>query len=262
LRPEDAEDFRSQFLFRLVENDFALLTRFEGRSSLRTYLLAAITHFYQDWRNARWGTWRPSAQARRLGATAVALETLTVRDGLTMDEAEEVLNMRQGIRTPRAALEHMFATFPVRAPRRFVPFDNLAQHAANRHEADELVVQSDAARLSHRAMVVLRRVREGLDDDDRALLKLHFDENLSIADISRLLGIEQKPLYRRRDALLRNLRGLLEAEGFGSELASGVFSGPGSLLLPSEREVPGNAAAEVRPSSGKDDAPARIGRVE
>ena len=42
----------------------------------------------QDWRNARWGKWRPSAEARRQGALATHLERLMRRDGLTFEEAK------------------------------------------------------------------------------------------------------------------------------------------------------------------------------
>jgi hypothetical protein len=76
-----------------MENDYRAIRAFAGRSSLHTYLLSVIAHYYQDWRNARLGKWRPSTEARRLGPVAVRLETLIGRDGLTLDQACELLRM-------------------------------------------------------------------------------------------------------------------------------------------------------------------------
>jgi len=41
LRPADAEEFASHVKMKLIENDYAVLRKFEGRSSLRTYLTVA-----------------------------------------------------------------------------------------------------------------------------------------------------------------------------------------------------------------------------
>src|SRR5215470_20195503 len=63
----DAEDFASTVKLRLIENDYEVLGRFEGRSSLKTYLTAVVTRMYLDYQVQRFGKWRPSAEARRLG---------------------------------------------------------------------------------------------------------------------------------------------------------------------------------------------------
>src|SRR5699024_217877 len=97
LRAEDADEFRSQAFIKLIENDYEVLRRFEQRSSLRTYLTVVLQRVYLDFRNGQWGKWRPSAEARRRGATAVALERLVVRDGLMLEEAIQVLVISQGV---------------------------------------------------------------------------------------------------------------------------------------------------------------------
>jgi hypothetical protein len=45
------------------------------------------------------------------------------------------------------------------------------------------------------------------------VLRLHVEGGLSVADVVRALGEDQKALYRRRDALFKQLRRDLEAEG-------------------------------------------------
>src|SRR5215472_1056914 len=87
----EAEEFASIVRLRLIENDYAILRKFRGGSTLRTYLTVVIARQALDYRDACWGRWRPSRTARRLGPAAVALERLVVRDGLSFEEAWRTL---------------------------------------------------------------------------------------------------------------------------------------------------------------------------
>lgn len=66
LSPGDADEFGAHARLRLIDRDYEILRRFEGRSSLRTYLTTVIQRTFLDWRIAQWGKWRPSAIAERL----------------------------------------------------------------------------------------------------------------------------------------------------------------------------------------------------
>ena len=46
--------------------------------------MAVIQRLFLDARIAKWGKWRPSVSARRLGGVAVLLERLLTRDGLSL----------------------------------------------------------------------------------------------------------------------------------------------------------------------------------
>ena len=109
----DAEDFSSSFHVHLMEDDCAILKKFQGRSSIQTYLVTVISHFFQDWRNARWGKWRPSAEAKRLGPVAVQLETLLVWDRVSFDAACELLKTQDAATASRAELEAMRLSVPL-----------------------------------------------------------------------------------------------------------------------------------------------------
>ena len=67
------------------ERGYDIIDRFEGRSSLRTYLTVVISRMLLDWRNSKYGKWRPSKAALSLGEHAVDLERLMSRDGYTAD---------------------------------------------------------------------------------------------------------------------------------------------------------------------------------
>jgi len=87
LPANEADDFRSWALCKLIEDDYRILARWEGLSSFSTYLAAVLIHLLQDYRTHLWGKWRPSSAARRNGAAAILLERLLVRDRLPLVEA-------------------------------------------------------------------------------------------------------------------------------------------------------------------------------
>lgn len=100
LAPDDGDEFSSWARLRLIDDECAVLRKFRGASSLRTYLVSVVLHLFQDWRNAQWGRWRPSVLARQLGPVAIELEKLVSRDGRDYEEAVETL---EAASTPEGA---------------------------------------------------------------------------------------------------------------------------------------------------------------
>jgi RNA polymerase sigma factor for flagellar operon FliA len=113
----DAEDFHSWVRLRLIENDYAILRKFEARSTLRTYLAVVVQRLMLDYRNHQLGKWRPSAEAKRLGEVAVGLEMLLHRDRRSVDEAIATTEARHA-EVSRAEIEAILRRLPQRAPRR------------------------------------------------------------------------------------------------------------------------------------------------
>src|SRR5262245_50618041 len=64
LAHDDCDDFGSYVKIRLMDEDYAVFAKFQGRSSLPTYLMVVIRNCFRDHRSARWGRWRASAEAR------------------------------------------------------------------------------------------------------------------------------------------------------------------------------------------------------
>jgi RNA polymerase sigma factor for flagellar operon FliA len=62
--------------------------------------------------------------------------------------------------------------------------------------------------------------------EDRAILRLRFHGDATVVSIARALGLEQRPLYRRIEALLARLRAALEAAGVDAESAAELIGGP------------------------------------
>jgi RNA polymerase sigma factor (sigma-70 family) len=211
LRRTDAEDFGSVVSIHLLENDSAVLRAFRARSSIQTYLIAVVSHRFQDWRNARWGKWRPSAEARRLGPVAVLLETKLVRDQLSMDEAAETLRIDYKVTESRPMLDRMAARFPPRQGKTFVGDNALDRQAAPDGGADTGLDAERAAYAARKVAALMALERTRLAPRDRVILRLHFDDGLTLADISRLLNLNQKALYHRVQDVLDGLLDALAA---------------------------------------------------
>src|SRR6266498_3959783 len=88
------EEFSSVVKLRLVENDYAVIRKFEGRSRLSTFIAIVVKRMFLDYRIHDWGKWHASAEAKRLGDLAVELEQFLHRDGRTIDEVLPVLRAR------------------------------------------------------------------------------------------------------------------------------------------------------------------------
>jgi RNA polymerase sigma factor (sigma-70 family) len=249
----DAEDFASTARLHLIENDYAVLRQFQGRSSLPSYLVVVITRQFQDWRNARWGKWRPSAEAKRLGETAVRLETLTVRDGLTIDEAYEVLRTHHKISVTRAELESMAARFPVRHKKSFVDEEAMSALPSSDRGGEESAMSKEAERTARRAAIALTASLRQLPPQDRLILKMRFEDSCPVARIADALQLEQKPLYRRIDRLLFGLRRTLESEGVKADELVEAWAQRGFDMLDQEK------LGEVRPFSRSGPSPALTG---
>jgi RNA polymerase sigma factor for flagellar operon FliA len=223
LSAADADDFSSAVHLHLIDNEFRVLRKFEHRSSFRTFIIAVITHKYQDWRNARWGKWRPSAEAKRRGGVALHLERLLLRDGLSFDQAHETLRTNFQVRESRQELEAIAATLPRRHGRQFVHEDELADQAAPQGAADESIRAREAAEGARIASAALARALCMLPSQDRLVLRMRFEDGFTVTQIADVLRLEAKPLYRRIDRLLTQLRARLEQVGVNAITAAELF---------------------------------------
>ena len=213
LSPADADDFHSHVTLKLLEDDYAILAKFEGRSSLQTYLSVVLQRMFLDYRIAAWGKWRPSAEAKRLGPVAILLEQLTTRDGYAVEEACELLSTNHGVDASRQELEQLMARLPPRSPKRFESDDVLVNLPSDAPAADRLVADREAADAGRRLADALRGAMAGLETQDRLVLTMRFEDGRTVAEIAATLRLDQKALYRRIERLLASVRVSLEAQG-------------------------------------------------
>jgi RNA polymerase sigma factor for flagellar operon FliA len=216
LNGDESGEFTQEVQLRLIDDDYAIIRKFEGRSQFSTYLTTVILRLFQQWRVEQWGKWRPSAEARRLGEKAVTLERLLTRDGFTYGEAVKELTTPAGSQYTAAELEAIYLRLPLRTPRPVLVSEEAAPEiAAVDTDADDRVEMHDRERVARDAETAVDRLLESMDAEDCLILQLRFWGALKAPEIAQRLGIEQKKIYKRLDRLFLMLRRALEEAGVG-----------------------------------------------
>lgn len=241
LSQAESEDFSGEVNLAIIRGNYAVLAAFEGRSSLRTYLTTVIQRMFLDYRRRLWGKWRPSAEAKRRGPVALRLEMLLYREGLGFDEAVETLRTNLGFGESREALAELAHLIPKRTDRRAVAegVEDIGTVPADPITGPEALFEG--AHTSARAQSLISSVIEGLAPQDRIVLRLRFEDDVSVADIARRLNLDQKKLYRHIEELLTKFRKLLSEQGLGwPEVIRMIERGQCHLRLPPlDPEKPG-----------------------
>ena len=220
----DAEDFASDVKLALIENDYAVLRGWQRRASLAGYLTVVIQRLLSDERARTRGRFEASAEARRGGKAAVLLETLVRRDGRPVEQA---IPMVQALDPSLSAadIEAMLARLPERTARpRPAPIEDVDVESPRASDgAEATVTEQETERLSRDASRVVQRALSALPQEDRTVVRMHFGAGTSIADISRMLRLPQRPLYRRIEYALAHLRKALAAAGIDARTAAGLI---------------------------------------
>lgn len=248
LERNHAEEFASIVKLKLVEDDYAVLRAYEGRSSFATFISIVVQRMALDYQISAWGKWHVSAEAKRLGPVAIALEQLLHRDGRTLDEAVTILAPQHDGVT-RESLVSLAARLPERAARRRdVDLEEAASVAVTRPvEVEERLFARDRRRESERVSSLMSALIARLPDDDRLILQLRFEGGMTVAQIARVLAIDQKLTYRRIDRCMRDIRKELAASGIDADDVLDLIGRDEELL----RFDLGNR--DPRPSIGSDE---------
>lgn len=220
---EVCQEFSSWVRLRLLENNSAILRKFGGRSSPRTFLMTVVQRLYLDWRNREWGKWRPSAAARRKGAVAIELERLILRDQLRFDEAVEHLRAR-GIVQSTEECAAVWAELPQRPGRRAASETELDEMAAP--ATPDPVAVDEGRERAERTGAALTEVLSTLDAADHLVIRLRFQDGFTVARIAQLIGQDQKALYRRIESLLTRMRQAMLARGVSASEIADLLGSP------------------------------------
>lgn len=168
-----------------------------------------------DFRIHEWGKWHASAEAKRLGPLAVALEQLLYRDGRTLGEAVTLLQPKhEGV--SHASLQALAEKLSPRAPRPHnipLPDDCPIAQPADVHEP---LLAEERRRASRELSQVVSAAMTRLPAEDRSILQLRFEGGMTVAQIARAFALDQKLTYRRIERNMREIRRELERAGFTS----------------------------------------------
>lgn len=213
LTADETMEFVQVVRVKLLENDYAIIRKFEGRSSFSTYLTTVILRLFHQWRVEQWGKWRPSAQARALGEKAIALERLLSRDGFSFPEAVRVLTQGHS-QYSVGELEAIYIRLPLRKPRTVLLSDeNVLAELPSEDSAEERVRAGEREIALRSATAGLDRALGDFSPEDRLILQLRFWNAMRVPEIARIMGLEPKKVYKRLDRLFMALRRALEDAG-------------------------------------------------
>lgn len=231
LSAPEREDFASFVKLRLIEDDYAILRKFQNRSTLWTYLAMVVERLSLDFCAEKWGRWRPSAMAERLGPIAVNLERLVTRDNHTLEEATEILRTNHDVSLTYAELRTMWDQLPTRT--RTVAVGEEAAAMVSSNESSEVRIEdSDRQKHIERLQSALQTAFEQIAPQDRVLIALRFDQDLSMVEISQLIGSSVPTLHRRLDRSVKQLRAALSQAGFDPREVSRLIGHPTIALPP------------------------------
>ena len=243
----DTEDFVGYVKVELIDGDYAIIRKFEERSSFTTYLTTVIHRLLYQHRTKEWGKWRPSAEAKRMGDVAIALERLTTRDGYSLSEAMTMMTTGNPPAASKRELEAIALRLPTRAPRPMLVTEETAQDLI---VADDDPSDGPASRereqLARRAASVLDEIMNSFEAEDRLILKMRFWSAQRIADIAGTLHLDAKKTYKRIEKLLGKVRSALERAGIGRKEIDDLFAhgdrpveiAPGEGIPPSRPSKP------------------------
>lgn len=211
----EVEDFAQDVQLKLVEDDYRRIRDFQGRSRFKTFLTTVIVRLAKDHCNHLWGKWRASAVAKRLGWEARLLERLLYREGFSFEEAAEKMRRDYHVKQSVEELAELAGDLPQRSSRRFdgeEALENRPVADTPGDRVDRRVVDAEKAERARRVEAALQAALDELETEDRLILELP-TRGWTLARVARSLGVEQKPLYRRRDRNLAQLRQSMEARG-------------------------------------------------
>jgi RNA polymerase sigma factor (sigma-70 family) len=230
LHGADAEDFGSSARLALLANDCAILAKYEGRSSFASYIAIVIRRLFINERRME-GRWHASAEAMRGGEPAILLERLVHHDRHPLAEALEITKANHPDADPRQ-LEAVAAAFPDRLPRlQLVPVtDGYENRFASQDTADDRLQAEELSRSSELVCRVVQTTLAAMTAQDRVTIRLRFGKGMAVSDIARALGVAQRPLYRRIEALLANLREALQRAGVDAADAAALIGDAGDRL--------------------------------
>lgn len=255
LRTDEAAEFTQEVTVRLLEDDYGVIRKFEGRSSFTTYLMTVILRLFHQYRVEQWGKWRPSAEAKRLGDKAITLERLITRDGYTFDEAVKVLTTPAGSQYTIAELEAIYVRLPHRNPRPMMVSGEIAPDAAAvEAEAYDRVEMAERERSARKAARTVDGLLAQMSAEDRMILNMRFVRAMKVPEIARCLHLDQKKVYKRLETLFLRMRKNLEAAGLTRAELAALLDVEGDLrchVLRGEEELNSRGPSHVRGGGGR-----------
>ena len=158
-----------------------------------------------------------------MGPLAIRLEALLYRDGYGVQEAIELLHSLGDPLPADAELRRLAARIPARTRPRTV--DSAAAAEISTEDAtDSELLRNELNQARAITSQEIERALQSLDPEDHIVLKMHYFDGVTVADIARTLQVDQRRLYGRIDSCKKRLRSLLEQRGVDREMVAAFLT--------------------------------------
>lgn len=219
LRKEEAEEFMSEVQDKIMADDYAVLRKFKGKCSLKSYLTIVIKNQMRDFQNHLRGKWQHSEMAKRLGDVAMLLEKL-LRDRYTFDEAVATLRTNHKIEMSWQEFHEIAAKLPPRTPRHAESEKVLDSVPSSDDSPDAGIMEEEKNSIRAKVIVALEKAIKTLSAEDQLILRMRVWSRFSVPDIAKVLKLDekqQKGLYKRIEKAQEHLRREMERLGIRKE---------------------------------------------
>jgi RNA polymerase sigma factor (sigma-70 family) len=209
---------------QLSANDFRRLRKFDvgGRATFSTWLCAVMRNLCLDWHRKEHGRHRMFGSVARRSATDQLLFEVVFRRGFSAEEAREELS-RRGVELSFAAVEERISDLRRCLSSRqlwLLSSGNTVLDSIDGEEERTYVVEPADPAPDPEALAALRETHQhvsaalaSLTDSDRLLVRLRYQEGLTLQQVAKLVGLKDAQTADRR------LRDIIEhlRQGLGLE---------------------------------------------
>jgi len=219
---DEEKDFAQHVHLQLIENDYKKLRAYQGSSSLKTYLYTVISRIFIDQVRHKW---HPSAAAKRIGTTAIQLEKLVYRHQYEVHEACQIMASNPATAIDETAAHEMLGKLH-RHPRVTVLEDSeehLPRFPDPAPDPEERIEQKQLLQKKQKIVTLIGQIIQELSKEDKLLIKLFFVSGHKISEIARMLGTDDRLLYKRTQVILQHMRKSMADAGVGHVDVQEVF---------------------------------------
>jgi hypothetical protein len=161
----------------------------------------------------------------------VVLERLINRDAHPLEEALEILRTNHDVGLSEAGLRDIWRQLPLRLRTTEVG-EEAAELLLSNDSSESVIDDHDHRENINRLQGALATAFAQIAEQDRVLIALRFDQDLSMVEIAGLTGSSVPTLHRRLDKSVKQLRSALSHAGFDPREVANLIGHPSIALSP------------------------------
>jgi RNA polymerase sigma factor (sigma-70 family) len=220
----EALELSNHVLDRLEKNDYQVLCNYRGHAKLTTYLTIIISNQAVDLMRKKRGRDRKKERAKNHGILGKHIHEMVFVQGIPVSEVYKELKSSKGVSESFEEVEAI-----VEKIRGKVRHNNIYRAEAPRNDDDSILpdyksnpeeILAEKQR-KDKISDILKTIISELKGEDSLILRMRFlyegeKEPKNVEQISNILGISKKAVYKRIKKVMERCRYIMKREGIGS----------------------------------------------